>query len=262
MPNKEFLEKYNLYQKFHAKVPDQVYYLPKPSVHLNCEICGSEQTFLGSQYYYEGNPSPLNGKILLFDCICAGCGKFHRAFLIKVSDNLDYLIKVGQYPAPDISVDKALSKVLGKHEELFKKGLICEAQGYGIGAYAYYRRIVELTIDELLDDIYELVDSSGKAEYKEALDETKKTTIVAEKIALVKDILPESLRPSGMNPLGALYEMLSAGIHEKSDEECIEIAGHIKAILTYFVKQVIRSKQEAKEFTESMKSLLRKKSEK
>ncbi len=268
MPNKEFLENYALYQKFKAEIPEDIRFFEKafgkPSVHLNCLVCDSEQTFLmATDSYFKASyesTTNSNGKILHLDYWCAGCKTFHRSFLIKVSDKLDYFMKVGQYPALDISIDKNISKGLGTHKELFKKGLICESQGYGIGAYAYYRRIVELIIDELLDDIYDLVDSSGKAGYKEALDKTKKTTVVAEKIALVKDILPDSLRPSGMNPLGALYENLSEGIHEKSDDECIEIAKHIKTILVYLITQVIKSKQDAKEFTESMKSLLQKKS--
>jgi DNA-binding transcriptional ArsR family regulator len=131
-------------------------------------------------------------------------------------------MKVGQYPAWDISIDKSISSVLGKYKELFKKGLICESQGYGIGAYAYYRRIVELSIDELLDDICELVDESGRDKYKIALRKTKETSVASEKIELVKDLLPASLRPAGMNPLGLLYGFLREGIHDKSDEECIE----------------------------------------
>ena len=49
-------------------------------------------------------------------------------------------------------------------------------------------------------------------------------------------------------------------MHAKSDDECIEIAGHIKTILVFFIKQVIQSKQESKEFTASMKKILEKKS--
>lgn len=266
MPNKEFLEKYNLYQKFHMEVPPDFTNFKKPSIHLFCESCGSEQTFNMINEYdfyrYPSDPRPSKGEISLLEYKCAGCNTFERKFLMKVSDTLDYLMKVGQYPAPDISPDKALSKVLGEHKELFKKGLICESQGYGIAAYAYYRRIVEIIIDELLDSIYDLVDEREKALYEVALKKTKETQIAKDKIELIKDLLPVSLKPSGMNPLGTLYGFLSEGIHEKSDDECIKIAGHTRTILIYLVKQVIQSKQESKEFTESMKKVLEKKSKK
>ena len=58
--------------------------------------------------------------------------------------------KVGQSPAWDIVMDKELESLLGDHAYFYKSGLICESQRYGIGAFAYYRRIVEEVIDELL----------------------------------------------------------------------------------------------------------------
>ncbi|MFZ3166201.1 MAG: hypothetical protein WA130_01210 [Candidatus Methanoperedens sp.] len=270
MPKKEFLEKYPLYQKFKIDIPDNMLDFEnafgKPSVHLKCDNCHSDQTFIfNNQNYiyscYERNYEVL-GKILHLDYLCAGCHTFHRSFLIKVSDKRDYFMKVGQYPAWDISIDTSISTVLGKHEELFKKGLICESQGYGIGAYAYYRRIVELIIDDLLDDITDLVEESGRDQYKNALAKTKETSVVSDKIELVKNLLPVSLKPSGINPLGFLYSFLSEGIHGKSDEECIEIATELRRIIIFLIKKVIQHKQEAKELTESMKKVLEKKSKK
>lgn len=192
----------------------------------------------------------------------SGCNEFQRVFLIKVSGKLDYFIKVGQYPEPDISIDKTLSDRIGDHKKLFQKGLICEKQGYGIAAYAYYRRIVELIIEGLLEDISELVEDSGKEEYKKAVEEIKNTPIMEEKIKLVKDLIPNSLRPGGMNPLQALYGFLSEGIHGLSDEECIEIAMDIRKILVNLIIQVSQSKQTKKELTDSMKRVFDKRTKK
>ena len=264
--NKDFLENYNLYQKYKIEIPADTREFEinfgKASIHMDCEVCNSEQTFIMTNGYAPHYDSIVSayGKILHLNYECAGCGVFQRVFSIKVSDKLDYLMKTGQYPNPDISIDKSISKALGEHEELFKKGLICESQSYGIAAYAYYRRIVEKVIDELLDDITDLVDASDKIQYEEALKKTKETSFAKDKIELVKDLLPTSLKPNGMNPLGSLYGILSEGMHAKSDDECIEIAGHIKTILVFFIKQVIQSKQESKEFTASMKKILEKKS--
>jgi len=63
-----------------------------------------------------------------------------------------------------------------------------------------------------------------------------------------------------MNPLGVLHSELSEGLHAESDESCLENASHIKDILTYLINQIIQSKEAAKQFTDSMKSLLDKKS--
>lgn len=264
--DKDFLESHNLYQKYRIAIPDDIRDFQnnfgKVSIHMDCEVCNSEQTFIMNNEYIVPLDLEMNahGKILHLNYRCAGCGIFKRVFSIKVSDNLEYLMKIGQYPKPDISIDKSISKALGKHEGLFKKGLICESHSYGIAAYTYYRRIVEKIIDELLDDITDLVDANDKIQYEEALKKTKETSFAKDKIELIKDLLPNILKPNGMNPLGTLYGFLSEGMHEKTDDECIEIAVHIRTILVFFIKQVIQSKQESKEFTDSMKKILAKKS--
>ena len=78
----------------------------------------------------------------------------------------------------------------------------------------------------------------------------------------MKDLLPSILRPDGMNPLGVLHSELSEGLHAETDEDCLENASHIRNILTFLVNQIMASKESAKQFTASMKNLLKKKSEK
>jgi len=266
MPNKQFLEESNLYEKFHGRITNRFEPYKFPTVNLFCETCNSEQTFAIREYIntsgYVNVANPVSkGEVFTLHYLCAGCKKFVRVFSLKVSDNLDYIMKVGQYPGIDISIDKDIKKSLGKHIDLFRKGLICETQGYGIGAYSYYRRIVELIIDELLEDISELIEGDKKDKYLAALQETKKTQKTSEKIALVKDLLPPVLIANGLNPLGALYQILSEGIHNKSDDDCISIAHNIRAILKFLVKQIIISQKERKEFTDSMKKILEKKTD-
>lgn len=111
--------------------------------------------------------------------------------------------------------------------------MVCESQGYGIGAFAYYRRITEDIIDELLDSIIDLIEPENIDKFKTALEATKKTRVTQEKIELVKDLLPGILKPNGMNPLGVLHSELSEGLHAETDANCLENATHIKDILTF-----------------------------
>jgi len=265
MPNKEFLEDYTLFRKFKFDVPSTMDNLAIPAINMNCKVCGSDETFNMINEYQErhgySNVPTANENLRLI-YLCQSCKDFNREFCIHISDKLDYIYKYGQYPEWEIKLDKDLKKTLGKHSDNFKKGLVCETQGYGIGAFAYYRRITEDIIDELLESITELIEESDKEKYQLALEQTKKTRVAQEKIDLVKDLLPSILRPNGFNPLGVLHSELSEGLHAESDKACLENANHIKSILIFLITQIIQSKESAKNFTSSMKSILDKKSKK
>ena len=263
MPNKEFLEEYSLFRKLKIEVPATMDFLDKPAINMNCSSCESMQTFNMYNKYQDGygyNNVPCENTKLRLKYRCQSCQGFTREFSIYISPDLDYIYKYGQYPEWEIKMDKNLEQTLGKHSKTFRKGLVCESQGYGIGAFAYYRRIIEEIIDELLDSIEDLIEEKHKAEYKEALQKTKNTRVTQEKIDLVKDLLPTILKPNGMNPLGVLHSELSEGLHAESDQACLENASHVKSILTFLINQIIQSKEAAKNFTSSMKSILEKKS--
>lgn len=265
MPNKEFLEEYSLFRKLKTEVPSTMDDLDKPAINMNCSRCESVQTFnMYNEYQDDFSYSdvPCENTNLRLKYKCQSCQLFTREFSIYISPKLDYIYKYGQYPEWEIKMDKNLEKTLGKHSKTFRKGLVCESQGYGIGAFAYYRRITEEIIDELLDSIEDLIEEEQKAEYKLALEKTKNTTVTQEKIELVKDLLPTILKPNGMNPLGVLHSELSKGLHAESDQACLENANHVKSILTFLINQIIQSKEAAKSFSASMKSILEKKSEK
>jgi hypothetical protein len=267
MPSSDFLEKYPLYRKFKFKVYDftQLEGIKKPAIHMYCDTCQSDQTFNMFNEYYEGykySNTLARGCSVTARYICSSCKKQFRFFYLHFDKAGENVMKVGQMPPVEISIDKNLEKSLGKYSDYYKKGLFSESQAYGIGAYAYFRRITEEIIDELLDSIGDLIEGSEKEKYQMALKRAKETTVTQDKIELVKDLLPISLRPGGMNPLGVLHGVLSEGLHGKSDEECLELGSSIKEILVYLVNQIIRSKEEAKKFTEGMKKLLEKKSKK
>lgn len=272
MPNKKFLEEYPLYRKFKT---NQSWYrqyhsgvkadkLEKPAIKMFCAVCGSDQTFnMFNEYYEEYVNEIVNGRIRDLRYRCASCHKSQRIFLVvfhtkKKDKDQDSLVleKVGQYPAWSIEMDKELEEMLGEHAEYYRRGLICESQSYGIGAYAYFRRITEDIIDELLESIFDLVEEGEKEQYKEKLEEVKKEKIAEKKINIVKDLLPKSLQIDGMNPLKELYGVLSQGIHDKTDEECMEKAEAIRGILVFLVNQVIRTKKDKKSFTEGLKKIL------
>jgi hypothetical protein len=163
--------------------------------------------------------------------------------------------KVGQNPPWSINMEKNLEKLLEDHADFYKKGLICESQGYGIGAYAYYRRIVETIIDQLLDLIPEILEPDKQQQYNEALIKTKETVSAKDKMAIIKDLLPSSLKAEGHNPLSIIYKSLSEGIHSLSDDDCLVQAELIRRSLNFLIDEILRKKQTLKEYTDSIKKL-------
>lgn len=267
MITKEFIEEYSLFRKFKpASINNDLRKWKKIPINMKCHACNSIQTFnMTNEYRYDGFERDrvwAKNKVLDLRFLCESCKTFERRFFVHINDSLDTMYKVGQYPEWEIRMNKNLEKTLNKHAATFRKGLVCESQGYGIGAFSYYRRISEDIIDELLDSIFDLIEEDHKDEYQNALEKTKNTRVTQEKIDLVKDLLPTILKPNGINPLGVLHSELSEGLHAETDEACLENANNIKSILTFLINQIIQNKESAKGFTEGMKSLLDKKSKK
>jgi hypothetical protein len=264
MPNKVFLEEYPLYRKYKVgSIPNSLDRFAKVKINMSCIVCKSNQTYVMTNEYWEGcgySNYPSDGATVKLKYICTHCEKFERLFLVRIGSDKQgsYLMKAGQYPAWEITSEPNIEKLLGTHAGYYKKGLVCESQGYGIGAFSYYRRIVEETIDSLLVEIADLLSGEDLDKFNMALEKTKQTIVTAEKIDLVKDLLPPILRPDGMNPLSALHSALSEGLHVESDEECLELAQHCRQVLVFLVNQVAASKEAAKSFTSSMRRLLEK----
>lgn len=262
MPERQFLEEYPLYRKFRISLPTHLKELPKPAIKMRCEIEKSNQTFNMIRDYFNANLGSnqlCKGSTREVQYNCQSCGKFERYFMLEFGedDGGDYVMKVGQSPSWDITPDKALEKMLGVRAQYYSRALVCESQSYGIGAFAYYRRIVEEIIDDLLSEIADIVENDEQKEkYKIALENAKKTKVTQDKISLVKDLLPDSLRPGGMNPLSVLHEVLSEGIHGQTDERCMDMSSDVRTVLEYLVNQTSITKAAKNAFTTSMKRLL------
>jgi hypothetical protein len=259
----QFLENSPLYKWTKVELDQEIMHgrfaLPYFSAH--CGRCKVVRSFSNDGRSWGGlslTDYVIKGKTLAAICFCLHCHQFWRGFLLQFNEDGNRVMKAGQYPHWDLSVDRRLGKMLGNHEGIFKKGFICETQGLGIGAYAYYRRIVEGIIDALLESIEEVIEGVEKDRYMKALEQIRTTRQTDEKIKLVKDLLPSSLKPEGYNPLGVLHHALSEGIHELSEDECLIRASSIRTVLIFLVDKVQHSKDSTQEFTEAMRKLLEK----
>ncbi len=277
MLTKEFFETYPLYRKFTAysnpyksrEVRDN---FSRPSFNMYCENCELVQTYNANEDtdYSHPNGFEESNDIYRLQYTCKGCDSDIREFLLK----FDYKMgedkegnqvvvwavqKIGQNPPWDIAVSEKDIESLGESYEIYQKGLICESQGYGIGAFAYYRRVVEDLVDGLLDSIATAISASNREEYQQALESTKQSKVAEDKLKLVKELIPSSLSRGGLNPVAVLYESLSQGLHSDTDEECLEYAVAIRQTLLHLLHQVLQKEEDVNLWTANMQKLLGKK---
>ncbi len=277
MPNIEFLENFPLYRKFEFKLPSYIREIKDVNINMYCPNCEETRTFRFSHKYLHkekpsirgfGNqpiypPNPLvENEIIHLNYICASCEKFNRMFSIRIGKNRQYIEKIGQFPPWDISIKKKLRRIFGVYSDYYKKGLICESQSSGIGANIYYRRIVEEIIGELLEDIKEFLVGEDRDKYEKTLEETRKSKNAQDKINLVKNLIPPILMVGSQNPLKVLYNILSGGIHGKTDEDCLEDAQIIRETLIFLINIILGRKKEKQKYDDNIKKLLEKRRQK
>ncbi len=157
--------------------------------------------------------------------------------------------KIGQMPAPDIAISTGLSEQLGPMADAYKKALVCRAQNYGIGAMAYLRRVVEVKTDDLINVMIDLCDTLPVApEVRSELVAAKSKVRYEEKLEKAAALIPEALKPAGVNPLGQLHKRASVGLHNKSDDECVEIFDDLKADFEYVFSNLHHQAVERQEY--------------
>jgi hypothetical protein len=129
--------------------------------------------------------------------------------------------------------------MIGPDRDAFLKGRRAEIQGLGIGAFAYYRRVVENQKGRIIEQIAEVATRLGaKGEILTTFEKASKETQFSSAIEAVKDSIPQSLMINGHNPLTLLHGALSEGIHAQTDEDCLEIATSIRVVLTELADRI------------------------
>jgi hypothetical protein len=199
-----------------------------------CRNCGSRVVRFAISYYAKVVPTPSS----------LGTGVFN---------------KIGQVPAFGPPTPSRLITLIGPDRELFLQGRRAENRGLGIGAFAYYRRVVENQKNRIIGEIAKVAKQLGSspetnALFLAAINETR----FSESIAKVKDAIPQALLIGGHNPLILLHSALSKGLHnpEMTDAHCLQLAQSIRTILAELAERSSEALKNDKEIQSALSTLL------
>ena len=140
------------------------------------------------------------------------------------------IVKVGQSPS---IADLQFSKLGKKYDKVLptedlknlKKAIGLVAHGAGAGSFVYLRRIFENLIFETFKNNESAVGVS-ETDFKKQRMENKVTTL-------------KSFLPSQLVEMRVIYRILSRGVHELTEEECLKYFGSLKLSIELILDQKI-----------------------
>ena len=212
-----------------------------PAVASTVARNSEELVLAGSAYFPQESSSALAPEVIKthalkdrtfiakFEC---NRDRSHRLYFYFIVSHAR-LTKIGQYPSiADLQTDtlKKYRKVLGEDQHAeFNRAIRLNANGIGIGALIYLRRIFENLIEG----------ADANASRIEGRDEGKFTqSRMDEKIQLLHEYLPRFLVDNR-----SMYSILSSGIHPSLEEECLEMFEPIKTAIELILDEKIEQEE-------------------
>jgi hypothetical protein len=236
-------------------------YLNLSDLQLHCEECNGLRMFKSMQGSVFLTDS-LNHEFLQYEC--RNCQSARKVFSVVIKGMADQGLvqKLGELPPFGPPTPARVFKLIGEeYRELFLQGRRAENRGLGIGAYAYYRRIVEHQKGKIIQEIGKVAKKLGASpETVKIFSEASAERQFSKAIGMVKDGFPPILLFSNHNPLSLLHDALSDGLHEFTDEECLEHATTIRLVLTELSERITTTLKENAELESAVGRLISRKS--
>lgn len=163
---------------------------------------------------------------LEFVFTCQRTNSHLYSFYFRIVDNC--LTKIGQYPSIaslELHTIKKYQKVLSQDYRDFSKAIGLFSHGVGAGSFVYLRRIFENLIDEKRKEAAESSTWDDLLFQQSRMDE---------KIQILEEHLPMVLVRNRK-----LYSILSKGIHEMTEEECLDIFPEVKLAIELILDEKI-----------------------
>ncbi len=165
-----------------------------------------------------------------------------------------YAQKAGMYPEQILDVDKRVTKYFDRESNnWYFKAISCHNKSFGIGSFAYFRRIIEKELLRIIEDIASL--DVTNENLKKLVSEYKSNSKVHSIYDNIFELLPNSFRSLGDNPIKLLYSQTSDGLHDLSEEECLKRGASIDKVLKFVILRLYEEKNEIAEVRKAIQNL-------
>jgi hypothetical protein len=234
-----------------------------PALDLHCESprCGGTRIFAGTQ---TGGTEGEHWRSVFLRYHCRNCFGSTKEYALRLQvkavedETATEITKLGEWPAWIARVPSRVFKLMGDDRELFLKGRRAESQDLGIGAFSYYRRVLERQKAALIDKIVAAARrTNAPLEVIGRLERARDAWEFTRAVDEIKEAIPENLRIRGHNPLVLLHRALSKGIHARSDEECLQLAANIRVVLCELADRIGVALRDEEELIAAVTDLLR-----
>lgn len=236
--------------------------LSTPEIQLHCpsESCNGVRFFrcvngfnisLNTEYEY-----------IYITYRCSNCQKHQKTYSLAAKLDAEgsetgEVYKFGELPAFGPPTPPKLVKLIGPDRDTLLKGRRCENQGLGIGAFIYYRRVVENQKNRILNEIIKVSEKIGAPTEKlDILRQAVSETQFSKALEMAKDVIPESLLINGHSPVLLLHSALSEGVHALSDEECLDLASSIRIVLGELSERLGQALKDEAELSKALSTLM------
>jgi hypothetical protein len=238
------------------------HYVDLPTIQLHCstEACNGIRFFDPDSDKLWLKVNTLCSHFLSYCCKnCDTTKKLYALTLSFIEAKPVKATKIGELPSFGPHTPARLISFIGPDRDNFLKGRRSESQGLGIGAFAYYRRIVESHKDRIFDELIRACKkTNAPLEVIKGLETAKKETQFTKAVESMKHGLPTVLLINGQhNPLTLLHSALSEALHDHTDEECLELAQNIRVVLTDLADRVSQALKEVSELDSAVAQLMK-----
>jgi hypothetical protein len=177
-----------------------------------------------------------------------GCGrnadhKFHAVFHVGQRR----LTKIGQIPSSadlTLPAQSKFRKILGDFYPELHRAVGLNAHGVGIGAFVYLRRIFE----SLVQDACAKAASSEKWSVEQETE--YQNARMAQRIQMLRHVLPGFLVENA-----GLYGILSKGVHELSEQECLAYFDVVRQGIELVLENRIAEQEKQAKTAEAAKAI-------